>query len=331
MKVFNCHPIGYELRPMNHQPDLFKALAGPLERRGHCLTRNIHEADIVNFDTEVWDLHDSLPQYPKGTYSPYDWNVLGIVLDKKIPVAINDNFDHHGWPEHHCTWPGKNNWDDLKSVQDQDWAKFLMMIGKNNHPLIYFMRKMQQSASYPDWVYPLEYPLFNDWPLATMAELSSRPNDVCFLAETGGVRENAIRDIKSDGRLRADLEHIPSFRRLTFGDWVERHRQAKMFLEIDNTMGSERPMRLMTVAPMLRVKSDHKLAFPRTDLVNYVEIGDYAGHITPHDIDKVLSIVRDPARLHAIYVAGAEHMKTHYSLEARCNYVIDHLEKLLSR
>lgn len=319
-------PIGQELRPFNHHIDLLKALGPYLETRNHHIVDSILNADAVLFDSEIWDRSDTNPSLPKGSYSSYSQGDLNHILNNKIPIVFFDCFDHRGTPTHHCTWPGKNNWEDCKN--NQDWGRF-MFEAKDRCQIIYFMRKMQLSVDYPPWVYPLEYPLFNDFPLATRAELSARPYDVCFLGETGHVREKAIAGIKADGRLRADLEHVPCNKRTTLEDWIARHRNSKTFLEIDNTMGSERPMRLMTVAPMVRVKSDHKIPVPRVDMVHHIEIGDYDGTVTPSDIDKVLAVVRDPDKLYSIYTAGALHMKSFYSLEARNFYIVCTIEKEL--
>jgi hypothetical protein len=65
-------------------------------------------------------------------------------------------------------------------------------------------------------------------------------------------------------------------------------------------------------------------------MVNMVEIGDYDGHVSKEDIDKVLSVVNNPDLLYSIYLSGVEHMKTFYSIEARSNYIIDRLEGLVN-
>lgn len=327
MRFKFVRPIGQELRPYNHHPDLIKAIGPALVSHGHTETKSIHDAQVILFDAEIWDRSDNDHSLPKGSYSPYNQTDLDVTLASGLPIVFFDSFDHHGWPEHHCTWPGKNNWEDCKD--NQDWGRF-MYKAKDRCKILYFMRKMQLSATYPDWVYPLEYPLFNDFPLASKDDLFSRYYDVCFLGETGWIREKAIACIRIDGRLKADLDHVPCNQRTTLEDWIGRHRQSKMFLEIDNTMGSERPMRLMTVAPMLRVKSDHKLPFPRTDMVHQVEIGGYDGTITSNDIDKVLSVVRNPDLLYSIYTQGAKHMREHYSFEARNNYIVDKIEQCVS-
>ena len=282
-------------------------------------------ADAVLFDSNIWDLGSD---GRSGVYSPYDEAVLEGVIIRRTPVVFFDNFDYHGYPGYECPWSGKNDWIDMLKIPDQQWAQFMYAASRpGNCKILYFMRKMQISQSYPDWVFPLEYPLFDYYPLASRDALFNRPFDVCLLANASLPRMNAMDDLKADGRLKVDAAMMPV--RIPHNDWVDRHRQAKLFVEADASMGSERPQRLMTVAPMLRVRSDHRLPFPREDMIHQVVVGDYDGHISKADVDKILSVVNNPDLLFSIYTKGAEHMIKHYSMDARCTYVIDIMERFL--
>lgn len=320
MKVVRIHPIGYEQRPHGHHPDLFKAIEAHLVSCGHSAlpASSIKDADTILFDSNVWDVGG-------GKQSPYDWSVLDVVLSKQMHVVFFDNFDHWGTPTYDCIWPGKNNWEQMSRIPEQDYARFIVAASKTC-PLVYFMRKMQDKGQqYPDLVHPLEYPLFDDFPLVSKESLFARPNDVCFLANASWRRIHATIDIYRDGRLKFDGDLLDV--RIDHFAWVDRHRNAKMFIEADCSMGSERPQRLMTVAPMLRVRSDHRLPFPRMDMVEQVVVGDYDGHITGSDVDKILSVVRNPDLLYSIYIQGAEHMRQHYSLPAYCTYAASVIHK----
>lgn len=330
-KEMNCvrvHPIGYENRPHGHHPDLFKALAPFLAGRRHAMIEDINQADAILFDSNVWDVS---PKGDNTMYSPYNWEVLNVVLKKRLLVVFFDNFDYYGTATYACPWAGKNDWGDMLNIQHQDWAKFMYAASRPGCcSILYFMRKMQDKGqSYPPWVVPLEYPLFNHYLMASREELFARPNDVCLLANASLPRMHAMRDLLADNRLKVDAAMMPV--RIPHEAWVERHRQAKLFVEADASMGSERPQRLMMVAPMLRVKSDHRLPFPRQDMVHQVEVGDYDGNISKEDVDKILSVTKNPELLYNIYVNGVNHMLKHYSIEARCNYVIDHIERVLSK
>jgi hypothetical protein len=327
MKAVMLHPLGYEERPRGHEPEHFQAIATELLRRGHeVLTEeDISHADVLLFDQDVWNI--------EGGSSPYDRAVLQTVLDKKLPVVYFDNFDHAGTPDSWGRWPGTEDWSDMLKYdfEKHDFAWFAWNISRpGGNPLIYLMRKMQNAQKYPNYVYPLEYPLFEDFPLVSKEELCSRPFDVCGLTNIGLTRAVAMIDLYRDGRLKVDCEIVPSYRRLDHHVWMDRHRLAKFFLEADASLGSERPLKLITVAPMLRVKSDHKLPFHREDMKHQVEIGDYDGAISRKDVDKVLSVLNNPDLLYSIYVNGAEHMRKHYSLEARSAYVVDLIQKFIA-
>jgi len=326
MNVVRVHPCGYEERSHSHHPDLFKALAPYLKQRGHAMIEDINKADAILFDSNVWDVG---ADGRSGKYSPYDESILSTVIQKRIPIVFFDNFDYCGTPTYACPWSGKNDWADMLKIPDQQWARFMYQASRpENCRILYFMRKMQaEGQQYPDWVLPLEYPLFDYYQMVTKEELSSRPYDVCLLANLSTQRFNAVNDLYADGRLKVDAAMMPV--RITHEAWVDRHRRAKLFVEVDSTMGSERPQRLMTVAAMLRVRSDHRLPFPRQDMVHQVTVGTYDGHISKEDVDKILSVVNNPDLLYAIYTQGAEHMIKHYSLDARCNYVIDKMEGFL--
>jgi hypothetical protein len=244
-----------------------------------------------------------------------------------------DHFDHAGSNTSHGRWPGTDDWADMKSYDfdRHDFAWFGWNVSRGNNPLLYLMRKMQIHQDYPSWVHPIEHPMMEDFPLVSKEELCARPFDVCGLTNIGLTRAVAMIDLYRDGRLKLDCEIVPSYRRLDYHVWMDRHRQAKLFLEADASLGSERPLKLITVAPMLRVKSDHRLPFPREDMVHMVEVGDYDGAISRADVDKILSVVSNPDLLYSIYVNGAEHMRRHYSLEARSNYVVDLIEKFVAK
>ncbi len=325
MNIVRVHPIGYDARPHNHHADLFKALAPYLAKRGHAMIDDINHADAITFDSNVWRTVDNC----SGPYSHYDEAVLETVVRRHIPIVYFDNFDYYGTDTYHCTWSGKNDWADMLKIPDQQWAQFMYRASRpGNCRVLYFMRKMQVSQTYPDWVFPLEYPLFDSYPMATKDELFNRPNDVCMLCNASQPRLNAAADLLADGRLKCDVCATMGVR-IPHDVWVARHRHAKLFVECDASMGSERPQRLMTVAPMLRVRSDHRLPFPREDMIHQVTVGNYDGHIGSMDVDKILSVVNNKDLLFSIYTQGAEHMERYYSMGARCNYVIDTMENFL--
>jgi hypothetical protein len=327
MKAVMLHPIGYDERPRTHEPDHFQHIYDTMMKRGHVMLPEyrISEADVLLFNSDVWHIDAA-----KHT-SPYNQNVLGVVLRQRIPVVWFDHFDHSGSDVAQGRWPGTEDWSDQLRNPDGDWSAFGHAMSRPGVcRILYFMRKMQIHQAYPDYVKPLEYPIFEDYPLVSKEELCARPYDVCGLANEGAIRKKAMEGLRnSEGRIRADCQIVLHFNRLGHDAWLERHRQAKFFVEADTSLGSERPMRLITVAAMLRIRSDHRLPFPREDMVHHVVVGDYDGNIRPHDIDKIVAVTSNPDLLYSIYVQGAEHMRKCYSLDARSKYVIDEVERFI--
>lgn len=328
MKAIILHPIEYDARPRGHEPDHFAHIGQTLTSRGHSLLNEgqYHEMDVLIFNSGVWHID------AKGTTSPYNWIVLNHVLHNRIPVVYMDDFDHAGDDKSIGRWPGIEDWKDLKGGPDGDWSRFGWEMSRPGMcQILYFMRKMQIHQNYPHYVHPLEYPLLEDFPIVSKEELCSRPNDVCGLANISLPRAMSMLGLAkhNKGRLKLDLEIIPHYRRIDYYEWLNRHRQAKLFLDADASLGSERSLRLITIAPMLRVKSDHRLPVPRQDLKEQVEIGTYDGYVTEEDVLKIERVVKDPDLLYSIYVQGVEHAHKHLSLQARSNYVVDLMEKFV--
>jgi len=327
MNAVLIHPLAYEDRPRGHEPDHFAHISETMRSRGHAMLpeERIGEADVLLIDTDVWHT-DS-----RGTTSGFNQEVLKNVLVRHVPVVWFDHFDHAGDDKSQGRWPGVEDWIDCKAGADGDWQKFgYAMSRPGSCRVLYFMRKMQWHQNYPKWVYPLEYPILEDFPLVSSEELSARPFDVCGLANIALPRALSMLSLYRDGRLRLDCDIVVHYRRVDYNEWLNRHRQAKLYLDADASLGSERSLRLFSIAPRLRVRSDHRVPFPLIDMLHHVQIGDYDGHISKEDVDKVLTVVNDPGLLYRIYVDGAQHMRTHYSLEARSKHVVDLVEKFVA-
>lgn len=319
------HPLGYEQVPRGHEPDRFENIAECLRLRGHEVLppERFEESTALLFDSGVWHV---APQ----EISPYDRRVLEHVLEHRTPVVWFDAFDR-------C--PSNAPWDwgatlnkecEISHYTNQtDWHRFARILIADDHPMLLFMRKMQINREYPSWVLPLEYPLFVNRPLASKDDFLKRPWDVCGIANLSYPRAHAFIGLLRARDIKADCEVRPHYRRITQEAFIARHQEARFFVEADASLGSERPMVLSTVAAMLRIKSEHRIPFPRIDLVHQVEIGDHDGWIRPEDIAKLRTVLDDGDRAYSIYVQGAEFMREHYSPEAVARYVVEHIEKFI--
>src|SRR5882672_110378 len=181
MNIIYLHPLGYDDRPRGHEPDHHQAIADTLTRRGHTILpeSRFNDGDLLLFSSDVWNLNT-------GGTSPYNKHVLAHVLKHHIPVVWFDNFDHSGDANSQGRWPGSDDWQDMHEyirIGNHDWAYFgwaMSRPGGCRH--LYLMRKMQVHQDYPENVFPLEYPVLEDFHLVSKEELCRRPVDVCGLA-----------------------------------------------------------------------------------------------------------------------------------------------------
>lgn len=340
MKVMVLHPVGYEnsqhlLQAFQgvgetdcYNTDPFLAIENEFLNQGHDVITSEHsdELDLLLFDSGFW-----WPSLEDEATSPYDQRVVSNVLRRRVPVAWFDPYDRS---------PGEIPWrweDSLASEIDarpasanQHWYQFAHNLIHAHHPVLFFMRKMQNGRQYPPWVVPLEYPLFLDFAQDSKEDFLARPYDVCGIANLSFPRAMAFIGLLRSLGVRADCELRPSYRRIGCREFILRHRAARFFVEADASMGSERPMVLATVAAMLRITSPHRIPVPRADLVHQVEIGDHDGWIRDEDIEKLRRVLDDGDLCYAIYVQGAEFMRRHYSLDARAQYVMREIYSWLS-
>jgi hypothetical protein len=331
MNFLMFHPEGYDSMPRGHEPDRFRSIENELLSRGHVSLRpeDIDRADIVLFNSGVWNLTD---RGTEGGTCRYNSVVMSGVINRHIPVVWFDDFDHADARLTPGGWPGADDWNELKRFDFtlHDFARFGWAISRPGaNKILYFMRKMCTSQSYPDYVLPLEYPVLDDYLLVSKDELFARPNDVCGLANISLQRAQSFIGLLRDRRLKADCDILVHYRRLEYDQWIARHRQAKLAVDVDASLGSERTLRLFSTAPILRGRTNHKLPFPLEDMKHWVVVGDFDGYITKEDVDKILTVVNDKDLLYDIYRRGAGFIRQHYSLEARTRYVVDHIEKFV--
>lgn len=328
VKVMLLHPDGYERVPRGHEPDRYRAIEDGLRSAGHeFIGRDrTDDLDLLLFNSGVWHLN-----HRDGAVCGYDWHVIWRVLEGRIPVVWFDDFDRCPAPEP-WSWAATLGRESELSPASTEahWHRFAREIIARDHPVLYFMRKMQKLRDYPPWVLPLEYPLFVDLPLDSKDQFLSRPFDVCGIANISYPRAHAFIGLMRAPGIKSDCEVRPHYRRISSDAFIARHRAARFFVEADASLGSERPMVLSTVSAMLRISSQHRLPFERQDLVHQLELGDYDGWIRDEDVQKLRLVLADGDLCYSIYVQGAEFMRTNYSLAARTRYVIENLERWMA-
>lgn len=290
---------------IDHELDIFGTFEATLRANGHGSTKDPAVADVVFFKLQCH-------------FKPYDWTILNSVLERRLPVVVFDFFDYPS-----DEWFG---WNPSRLINDeimskQEWPVFIFKA--RSHTKLYFMRGMQASRTYPDWVRPIEparYPGC-DFPLASKDELGSRLNDVCFIGMSSQQRCHVVCGLLQDGRFKVDWQF--PLKRLAHAHWMHRHRSAKMFLEsCGGGHGSDRPYQLMSIAPMLRQRNDRRMEHPWVHGVHCWDIGDHDGNISKAECSDLRTLLDDHERLHEIYLNGVQHMDAHFTETARSEYIL---------
>lgn len=193
--------------------------------------------------------------------------------------------------------------------------------------VVYFMRKMDKTINYPDYVKPYEKTLYKDcqFQLVSKEELNSRHYDCCFIGNNSPQRKVFVEALINDGRLKVDVHWTDKDGKLPHDEWLNRHRQAKFFIESDGGgFGSERPHQLMTIAPMLK-QNNNQLIF--NDWVSGMDCVKLSEKPNSTDMAQLLPIIRDHGLMYSIYCKGAEKLIDFYTEEAMANYIIGVLKE----
>jgi hypothetical protein len=287
MIVMFVSPIGKKT------PLLFDTFVDTFTKNGIFITDNINEADIV-----FYDHYSGLGEH--------DSNTIDCILERKMPVVIFDETDYGGM--------SKNNWDAGNVV-----------FYENGNPIMYFMRKMSKEKSYPDWVKPYEliqYPS-HDFPPTTKEELFSRDTDICWIGNTSPTRANLLTGLLKYKTFTIDC--LFTKERIPHEEWLNRHRKAKLFISAcGGGFSDERAYQLITIAPMLRNKSQQLKINDFEDMQDCIEINEIP---TEQDVSKILSVLNDADLLYDIYMRGIERMRNFYNPIYRANYILETLKE----
>lgn len=283
---------------------LFDTFTPTFEKYGHKIVNDVKECDIVFFD------------YYSGLGS-FNVDELDYVVEKKLPVVCFDATDFGAM--------SKEKWFYTKNYPLQREDELFLKIVADEGNLIYFMRKMDKTATFPDWVLPYELIMYpdHDFPLASPAELINREYDICFIGNTSPTRNNAVRGLLNSGEFK--IKSIFPQTRLPHNEWLEFHKQSKLFLEAcGGGFGSERPYQLITISPMLKVRNTQLIKNDFIDGEDCLMINEFP---TKEDIQKVREVLNDPFTLHSIYTKGVEKMKRYFNAEYRANYILETIKE----
>lgn len=305
VKFYFISPIGQKSYLLfDTFEDTFKAL-------GHEIVSDIDIADVVFYD--LW-----------CGYGEYFHHEISETQRWKKPVIVFDFHDYYSNEKILHKWPGRNNWE---AVKHQPWAEYLRVFIDNDQVKVYFMRKMTFREKFPDWVHPIDcctYP-DHDFGVALKSDFFDRKHDITFIGAPSTWRANAVSDLmKGDEYWAADMNKFFTFERLSHAEWLKEHGRAKMYLTgTGGGFSDERSHQLYSVSACLRLRSDHLLPYPFTDMFNCVEVGDMWGQISDSDFYKLKGLLyENEDKLYDIYVNGYNFMKEYYSPESRAKYIL---------
>ncbi len=268
---------------------LEKQLHG-MQDHGHSFVRHVSEADVIFVDARFYDEYGVLTHgLPMFVFDFWDYPACGDVLKS-------------GW----FSWIQPN------------WLK----TGINNGTVrAYFMKNMQASQTYPAWVHPIDYAWRPEWeqPEDTYDQFAARPFDICFVGMTSPPRATALCGLIQSGRFKIDWEFYTV--RYSGPVWLDRHRQAKLFIEADGWSLPNRPQQLAWVAAMLKQNSDYRWANEWKHGKDCVRFGGHNGLLIDGDVERISILLDNPDELYEIYRAGRETLRTHFSEEALARYV----------
>lgn len=287
MKIIYISPNGCQT------PLLFSTFKERFAANGISETDNIHDADIAFIDLF-------------SNVEPIDADLFNKCLERRIPLVFFDATDYG-------------------AMSKEVFHSGLFDSLSKTTNIVYFMRKMDKTISYPAYVHPLEliqYPTHN-FKLVGKYELFNRHNDICFIGNTSPTRANLLAGLMKYKTFHIDCQFTTQ--RISHEDWLNRHRNAKIYIEAcGGGFGSERPFQLSTISVQLRNKSNLLRQNDFTDMVDCIEVNETP---TEKDAEKILSVLNDMDKLYELYINGANRMRDYFNAEVRANYIINILKQ----
>lgn len=293
MKFYFISPID------KSDPDLFPSFVETFKNEGHEIVENIRNAEIIFYDWFSW-------------MGEFDGSIAHYAMESKLPIVIFDETDFGGM--------SKEVWN------EKGWTEV-----SNERRFVYFMRKMDKTKEYPNWVYPYEKCIdqrcyFNQF--VSKEHLQNRPFDVCFIGNNSPQRENFINSLVGSGKIKADIHWTNESGKVEHNEWVNRHFNSKMFISADGGgFGDERPYQLMRVAAFLKQRNSQLILNDFVDLSECIKIGDSDGNVSAEEIDALCKILNDTDYLYQIYLRGIVKLKTFYTEEYRAKYILSILKQ----
>lgn len=290
MRIYFISPIGLKT------PNLFDSFIPTFIQQGHSIVEDVKDSNCV-----FWDLFSWLGNF--------DIKYLCDVINNKIPVVFFDAVDYGAM--------SKEKWWYFNKAKDA-WHEII-----NNCVTTCFMRKMDKTLDFPNWVQPYEvcYYKDHDFKPVSKEELFKRPFDICLIANTSPTRVNVVNGLKDHFK----CDFILGEERLSHEAWLNRHRLSKFFISADGGgFSDERAQQLFSISPMIK-QINNQLVL--NDFISGVDCIKIDEHPSREDILELSNILNNKDKLYSIYLKGIERMKTYFSEEFRANYILETLKK----
>ncbi len=294
MRIYFISPIGKKSYL------LFDTFIPIFESNGHIIVNDVKDADIVFFD-----MYDRKCEYEQSD------------LDNSLtlPKVVFDFWDYGGCEDGTHIFP---YWGDNIQI-----TGFLALFETVN---IWFVRKLDKSIKLTN-VYPIECCLYpdHDFEPTTNEEFNNRPYDIFFAGNESPTRKNVINGLLNSAQFKMDVHWSGENGKLPHDEWLNRARQAKMFLSADGGgFSDERSYQLITIAAFLKNKNNHFQLNPFNNFNECLEVSEYP---TENEIYNIKQFISSKHNLYHIYEQGIWHMKKYYSFEYRANYILDTIQK----
>lgn len=299
MNIFLINPI------LKETPDLFSTFKPMFEANGHSFTDKIEEATVVFMDLYSFQAN-------------YYTRELDIVFEKKMDVVMFDGSDYGGCKDGTDTWFGFNepkNYDDIPQAQNLYWK----ILGRNK--VVYFMRKMDKTLTFPRYVYSFELLMYDNciFEPVSKEDLFNRPYDIFFAGNESPARKSVYEGLKDTG-LKLDWTWTNEEGKMEYFDWLGRAKQSKLFLSSDGGgFSCERIYQLSYLATILKQKNNQFVLRDFTQGFNCLKVSE-----TPleKEIEFLKMILENKERLHSIYLNGIKNIERFYTSSFRSSYIL---------
>lgn len=280
MRIYFISPINSETK------ELFPTFIPTFESKGHSVVTNWEDADVAFIDL--------------FSYLNFNWPLeLVKCWEKNIPLIY---------------WDAR----DYGAMSKEVFPMQAIHIAAAERKIIYFVRKMDKTVTYPKCCYPYELTQYpgHEFEPTTKEELFNRPIEICFIGNKSDSRVSVTNGLKDYFK----CDFVIAQPRLEHDVWLNRHRQSKLFLVADGAgFNDERAYQLIYISALLKQRNNQLVINDFEDGIDCIKSHEYPNGL---DIENIKYVLNEPDLLYEIYLKGIEKMKTYFNAEYRSLYIL---------